>query len=161
MKRLTERLKDLWKTDQDPREDSKMKHTREIMERLIRPLKVHWEIAERLLKDHQKTIFLKDHWNMVLNIFKNSISATETTMSTERSAKTRERPWRPLKVHWKTIESFLKDHWTFLKRPLKVPSKTIERSSKFHSLSAVLPSVEWWYNGPSFWSTPWDLWETH
>ena len=124
-------LKELWKTDQDPRENSERltetaarilkerdnRDCRKIMERLIRPLKVHWEIAERLLKDHFSERPLKDCFEP----FQKVLETMETTKTTERSARNCERPWRSLKVHWKTIE----------------------RSSKFHGLSAVLLSVEW------------------
>ena len=127
-------LKELWKTDQDPRENSERltetaarilkerdnRDCRKIMERLIRPLKVHWEIAERLLKDHFPERPLKDCFEP----FQKVLETTETTKTTERSARNRERPRRSLKVHWKTIE----------------------RSSKFQGLSAVLLSVEWGFN---------------
>ena len=129
-------LKELWKTDQDPRENSERltetaarilkerdnRDCRKIMERLIRPLKVHWEIAERLLKDHFPERPLKDCFEP----FQKVLETTETTKTTERSARNRERPRRSLKVHWKTIE----------------------RSSKFHGLSAVFQrSCSLWNGG--------------
>ena len=111
-------LKELWKTDQDPRENSERltetaarilkerdnRDCRKIMERLIRPLKVHWETAERLLKDHWKTIFLKDRWKTVLNRFKKFWRPR--------------RPRRPLKDQSGIVKD-LGDHWKFIERPLK------------------------------------------
>ena len=129
-------LKDLWKTDQDPRENSERltetaarilkerdnRDCQKIMERLIRPLKVHWEIAERLLKDH----FPERPLKYCFEPFQTVLETTETTKTTERSARNRERPRRSLKVHWKTIE----------------------RSSKFHGLSAVFQrSCSLWNGG--------------
>ena len=91
------------------------------MERLIRPLKVHWEIAERLLKDHFPERPLKDCFEP----FQKVLETTETTKTTERSARNRERPRRSLKVHWKTIER-----------------------SSFHGLSAVFQrSCSLWNGG--------------
>ena len=75
-----------------------------IIERLVRLLSAHWEIAERLLKDHWKTIFMKDCRKTILNRF-NKIW----------------RPWRP----WNSLKDHLgimKDlgyHWKFTERSLR------------------------------------------
>ena len=84
-------LKELWKTNQDPRENSERltetaarilkerdnRDCRKIMERLIRPLKVHWEIAEILLKDHFPERPLKDCFEP----FQKVLETTETVYS--------------------------------------------------------------------------------
>ena len=103
-------LKELWKTDQDPRENSERltetaarilkeqdnRDCRKIMERLIRPLKVHLEIAERLLKDHfPERLF----W---------------TVSKSFGDHGDHEDHWKISQESWKTseiIESSLKDHW--------------------------------------------------
>ena len=81
-----------------------LRDCRKIIERLVRPLSAHWEIAERLLKDHWKTIFIKDCRKTILNRFNFFW-----------------RPWRPwnsLKDHLGIMKD-LGDHWKFTERSLR------------------------------------------
>ena len=81
-----------------------LRDCRKIIEWLVKPLSAHWEIAERLLKDHWKTIFMKDCRKTILNRFKFFW-----------------RPWRPwnsLKDHLGIMKD-LRDHWKFTERSLR------------------------------------------
>ena len=81
-----------------------LRDCRKIIDRLVRHLSAHWEITERLLKDHWKTIFMKDCRKTILNRFKFFW-----------------RPWRPwnsLKDHLGIMKD-LGDHWKFTERSLR------------------------------------------
>ena len=73
-----------------------LRDCRKIIERLVRPLSAHWEIAERLLKDHFHERLPKDYFEP----FQTKFETMETMKFTERSLigpHSTER--RPLKDH--------------------------------------------------------------
>ena len=108
-----------------------LRDCRKVIERLVRPLSAHWEIAgktaERPLKDHFHERLPKDYfWTLSKKIGDHGDH----------------------EIHWKNHLGIMKDP----RRSLKVHWKTIERSSKFSwSFSGLLLSVEWGFN--------WGLWK--